>query len=231
MKKFLLLSAILLTSTNAYSEIPSSFSKSKELLYKKVENNSGKTFYVGCSWSKKKVDLASCNLSTSFPKKHLKRASRTEAEHIIPASWMYRENGQWRKCYLEAKKIEENPRKYCQKHDVSYRNAHNDLMNLVPAVGQINAIRSNKPFSEKLSGEGKQTFKGDGLVFSSTSRVVTPDKRIRGDISRVAFYMMDKYKIQYSERQLVLFKKWDKEDPLDDIEKARIDRVKKVQGN
>jgi len=104
-------------------------------------------------------------------------------------------------------------------------------MNLVPAVGQINAIRSNKPFSEKLSGEGKQTFRGKGLVFSSTSRVVTPDKRIRGDISRVAFYMMERYKIQYSKRQLNLFKKWDKEDPIDKTEQSRIARIKKIQGN
>ena len=34
--------------------------------------------------------------------------------------------------------------------------AHNDLINLRPAVGAVNAARSNKPFAETLSGKKKQ---------------------------------------------------------------------------
>lgn len=160
MKRLLYSTFACLLGSTAQAEIASSFSKAKKNLYLKVYNNAALTFYTNCSWSKKKVDLTSCNLQDSFPKKYMKRALRTEAEHIIPASWMYKKDGKWRQCYLEAKQQGVNKRKYCQKTDKDYRNAHNDLMNLVPAVGQLNGLRSNKPFAETISGKKEQTYRG-----------------------------------------------------------------------
>jgi len=216
-------------SFSAHAEIATSFSKAKKNLYQKVYGNSGLTFYTNCQWSKKKVDLESCGLQNSFPKKHMKRASRTEAEHIIPASWMYKKNGQWRQCYLEAKRQGISQRKYCQQTDIDYRNAHNDLMNLVPAVGQLNGLRSNKPFAEKVSGKKEQTFRGNGKVLVLSSRVAIPDRSIRGDIARIAFYMGATYGVTYSKRQLSLFEKWDKEDPVSSEEQERRRKVIDVQ--
>lgn len=229
MKVFGLFLYCMVISISVQADIATSFSKAKKNLYHKVYNNSGLTFYANCSWSKKKVDLESCNLQDSFPKKYLKRALRTEAEHVIPSSWMYRKNGEWRQCYVEAKTKGVNKRKYCQKTDMDYRNAHNDLMNLVPAVGQLNGLRSNKPFAEKVSGKKEQTFNGAGKVFVVTSRVAIPDVSIRGDIARIAFYMEDTYGVTYSKRQLALFMKWDKEDPLSPEERKRNQLINKIQ--
>jgi deoxyribonuclease-1 len=117
----------------------------------------------------------------------MKRASRTEAEHIIPASWMLKKNKADRLCVAESKSHKDSSRKYCQKHDKEFRNAHNDLVNLRLAVGQINAKRSNKPFAEKLSGSKSITYRGTGKEFKVASRVAVPDISIRGDIARVAF--------------------------------------------
>jgi deoxyribonuclease-1 len=228
-KALIVFLALSLSLSQANAQTASSFSKAKSNLYKKVEGNSGLTFYTNCSWSKKKVDLTSCNLQDSFPKNHLKRASRTEAEHIIPASWMYKKNDKYRECYLKAKALGENARKYCQANDVDYRNAHNDLMNLVPVVGQLNGERSNKPFAEKLSGTKERTYRGNGRVFKITNRVVIPDKSIRGDIARIGLYMSKTYGVTYSKRQLMLFKKWDKEDPVSSIEINRIQRILTIQ--
>lgn len=207
----------------------SSFSKAKKAMYTKVYKNEGKTFYTNCDWSKKKVNLESCGLQDSFPKKYLKRAKRTEAEHIIPASWMYKKNGKWRQCYLDAKQKGVSQRKYCQEHDVDYRNAHNDLVNLVPAVGQLNGMRSNKPFAEKVSGKKEQTFNGDGKKLVLTSRVAIPDSSIRGDIARIAFYMSDRYGVNYSKRQKSLFVRWNLEDPVDSRETSRLLQINKIQ--
>lgn len=211
------------------ADVASNFSKAKKNLYQKVYGNSGLTFYTNCLWSKKKVDLESCNLQDSFAKKHMKRASRTEVEHIIPASWMYKKNGKWRECYLEAKQKGVNKRKYCQKTDKDYRNAHNDLMNLVPAIGQLNDMRSNKPFAEKLSGKIKQTFRGNGKVLALSSRVAIPDHSIRGDIARVAFYMQKSYGVTFSKRQLGLFEKWNEEDPISPEELNRTRKITLIQ--
>ncbi|WP_178861260.1 endonuclease [Thiomicrorhabdus cannonii] len=229
-KKVLITLALLAFSASVIAGISGSFEQAKANMYKGVYQNVGTTFYTGCDWSKKKVDLASCGLQNSFPKGQLKRASRTEAEHVIPASWFYKKNGKWRACYSQAKAIKENPREYCQAHDDEYRNAHNDLVNLRPAVGQINADRSNKPFSDSVSGDGVETFRGKGLTIKITSRVAIPDVKIRGDIARIGFYMAEKYGVTYSKRQLELFQEWDKSDPVDDAERELNNRIMKVQG-
>jgi len=231
MKRILLLSTALLMGfqTSHAASISSSFSKAKKKLYKQVYGNQGFTSYTNCAWSKKKVDLSSCGLENSFPKKYMKRAKRIEAEHIIPASWMYKKNGKFRQCYLDAKAKETSPRKYCQKHDHEYRNAHNDLMNLRPVIGQINGERSNKPFSETLSGKKQKTYVGDGKTVMISSRVIVPDSNIRGDIARIAFYMQRQYGVTYSKRQLSLFKKWDKDDPISQKEMFLNQEIRKVQ--
>jgi deoxyribonuclease-1 len=123
-----------------------SFTTAKNKLYSKVFNNSGKTLYCGCDWSDRKTNLNSCNLQSYFPKKQRKRSLRTEAEHIIPASWMLKVNNKKRQCSIDSKGSKDSAREYCQKHSAEYKQAHNDLVNLYPAVGQINADRSNKPF-------------------------------------------------------------------------------------
>lgn len=178
------------------------------------------------------MDLESCGLQNSFTKKERKRALRTEAEHVIPASWFYKQNNHYRKCYAEAKQLKTSPRKYCQKHDDNFRRANNDLINLRPAVGAINAARSNKPFAISLSGGKKErTYNGNGKKIIITSRVVVPDKSIRGDIARIAFYMNQKYGVTYSKRQLTIFKNWTLEDPVSDTERNLNRRIEKIQGH
>jgi len=160
----------------------------------------------------------------------MKRASRTEAEHIIPASWMLKKNKLERSCVVESKSHKDSPRKYCQKHDNEFRNAHNDLVNLRPAVGQINANRSNKPFAEKLSGSKPATYRGNGKEFKVASRVAVPDVSIRGDIARVAFYMRDVYGVIYSNRQIQIFNRWHGSDPVSHEEVELNRRIEKAQG-
>jgi deoxyribonuclease-1 len=207
------------------SQISSSFSKAKQKLYKLVYQNQGETFYVNCSWQKKKVDLTSCNLQNSFSTKESKRAKRTEAEHVIPASWLYKKNGKFRQCYLDAKAQRTSARKHCQRNDEEYRSAHNDLVNLRPAVGAINAARSNKPFAEKLSGKRETTYRGNRKNITISSRVVIPDVKIRGDVARIALYMQRTYGATYSKRQKELFSKWNLEDPVSNQE---VDLAKKI---
>jgi len=217
---------IFISASFAVAATPN-FNKAKKNMYSKVFNNSGETLYCGCQWSRKKVDLASCGLEGYFPKKYRKRALRTEAEHIIPASWLLKVNKKFRQCVIDAKELKQSPRKYCQKHDEDYKKAHNDLVNLYPAVGQINANRSNKPFLDTLKTT-KNTY-GKCTVENGSRGFVPPDRR-KGDIARVAFYMSQTYGVIYSKRQLSLFEKWDKLDPISEGERAHNTNVIRVQG-
>jgi len=205
-----------------------SFSSAKNKMYKKVFNNTGKTLYCGCDWSSKKTNLDSCGLQSYFPKKQKKRAARTEAEHIIPASWFFSVNNKKRQCAIEAKTLKKgSARKWCLKTDPQYKQVHNDIVNLFPAVGQINADRSNKPFVERVNTKVKSYGQCDIEI---GSRGIIPPKDKRGNIARIAFYLTSAYGITYSKRQLELFKEWDKTDAIDADERAHNRRVVKVQG-
>ena len=208
---------------------PSSFKAAKRALYTQVYPGHGRTLYTGCEWRKRLVDLESCGLQGAFSKKWRKRAKRIEAEHVIPASWFYRKNGHLRRCAIEAKTLGKSQRKYCRKHGPEYRRAHNDLVNLYPAVGAINGMRSAKPFAERPSGGHKRTFRGRRTI-TLTSRVAIPAPEIRGDIARVAFYMQRHYGVTYSRRLESLFHQWDREDPVSSEERSRCERIRKVQG-
>lgn len=230
MGKTLLISALLLTLSlpvSASSTKVVSFTTAKNKLYSKVLNNSGETLYCACDWSNRKTDLNSCGLQSYFPKKQRKRSLRTEAEHIIPASWMLKLNNKTRQCAIDSKNVKDSAREYCQKHDVDYKQAHNDLVNLFPAVGQINADRSNKPFVDIAKTKVKTYGKCDIQI---GSRGIVPPKSKQGDIARVALYMSEQYGVTYSKRQLELFKKWNHQDPISPEERAHNKRVIQVQG-
>ncbi len=204
-----------------------SFTQAKKKLYKRVFDNQGTTLYCGCLWQNKQVDLSSCGLHSYFPKKHLKRARRTEAEHIIPASWLLKVNKKYRQCAIDSKAHKDSKRYYCRKHDDDYKKAHNDLVNLMPAVGQINADRSNKPFVDYVTTEKNGYGKCTAV---SGTRGFTPPDSIKGDIARVAFYMSKTYGVVYSKRQHELFIKWDVFDPVTVDEVKHHQRVMQVQG-
>jgi deoxyribonuclease-1 len=108
--------SLLSTAASAATNKVVSFSTAKKKMYSKVFNNTGETLYCGCDWSARKTDLNSCGLQSFFPKKQRKRALRTEAEHLIPASWMLKVNNKTRQCAIDSKAVKDSARKYCQKH-------------------------------------------------------------------------------------------------------------------
>jgi len=225
MYKNIIIAFLLLATFSTQAAV--GFSKAKKNLYKRVFDNSGTTLYCGCKWKNKKVDLASCGLQNYYPKKYLKRSKRTEAEHIIPASWMLKVSKKYRQCANDAKLLKKNKRDYCRKHDADYKKAHNDLVNLWPAVGQINANRSNKPYVDQVATV-KESYRKCKAV--SGSRGFVPPDHIKGDIARVGFYMSKTYGVVYSKRQQALFVKWDAQDPVTPEEIKHHQRVIKVQG-
>jgi deoxyribonuclease-1 len=213
----------------ANADFSNSFSSAKQKMYKEVYNNEWATFYTGCYWRAQQVSLESCGLADSFPNSANKRARRTEPEHVIPASWLYKKNKSWRDCYLDAKQLGIKARDYCQDNDLEFRDAHNDLVNLRPVVGQVNGFKGNKPFLEKVSGEKIATLKAK-KKFVVSSRGVTPDPSIRGDIARIAFYMRDKYQVEFSPRQEMLFFKWAEDNPVSEEEIELNRKIEEVQG-
>jgi deoxyribonuclease-1 len=91
-------------------------------------------------------------ISTFYPhrSKHFKRSRRVEWEHVVPAQSFGQSFKKWRegdsKCVNKKGKAFKG-RKCAEKVNMEYRYMQADLYNLVPANGQVNAIRSNYSYA------------------------------------------------------------------------------------
>ncbi len=218
---------LLLISSVAVAEHPSSFSAAKRILDRQIyTGNDRVTFYCGCDYApapnpnkpsrtRLTPDADSCGLK---PRKNADRAGRIEWEHIVPA-WEF---GHQLQCW------QKGGRKACQK-DPKFRMMEADLYNLVPAVGELNGDRSNHRFG-MIAGEPRKYGACDFEV-DFKQRVAEPPKSVRGDIARTYFYMADRYGLRISRKQRQLFEAWSRTDPVDDAERARAKRIEATQGN
>lgn len=243
MKIIILLLSFLTVVTNA-ADIPSSFSKAKKLALTQVYKDHHKSFYCGCSFNdKKQVDQASCGYVprtpiTSSGKENI-RDNRIEWEHVLPASKMGNylacwgsERNQFPQCVKSNGKLKSG-RDCCQKVNRGFRNAHNDLVNLTPAIGEVNADRSNLPYSE-IIGENRAYGQCD-FEYDKVNKTVEPGVSIRGDIARIQLYLEDKYGqvlgFKFSAEKRIMLEDWSSIDPVSDWEKERNKRICEVQGS
>ena len=103
-----------------------------------------------------------------------------------------------------------------------------DLYNLYPAIGAVNAMRSNYRFSV-LPGV-PNTF--GTCAMKIDDRRVEPPEGARGAIARTTLYMADSYpQYRLSSAQRKLMEAWDKTYPVDRWECLRAKRIEAIQGN
>ena len=199
------------------------FTQSKKIL-KEIYKDHQTTFYCACQYSyvdkEDMIDKSSCGYVPRNPitkkGKINERTTRIEWEHIMPA-----ENfGKHLPCWKEG------GRKACQ-GDPVFTKMEADMMNLVPAVGELNGDRSNYRYGAnepKVGQYGRCNFEVD---FEANRAYVRPE--IRGDIARVYLYMSQKYNINLSKQETQMMEAWNKLDPMDDWEREKIKLVQKYQ--
>ena len=133
-----------------------------------------------------------------------------EWEHIYPVSKSIRA---FPECRKNGKKLS---RKKCLEVSENFRKLEANLYNLVPAVGSLNAVRSNLSYAE-IPGEPREWGKCD---FEKVGRKVEPRNEVKGDIARIYFYLEKQYPYVgvISNKNRKLFESWDKLDPVDSKE-------------
>ena len=119
-------------------------------------------------------------------------------------------------------------RECCQKVDPAFEAAHNDLFNLVPAVGEVNGQRSDFNWG-MIPGE-KREFGACNFEVDSSIRRVEPPENVQGDIARIMFYMEETYGFNLSRQDQQLYTAWSRQDPPDAWEIERTRRIKTIQG-
>lgn len=214
-------------ATAAGNETNDSFSKAKKMLEQQVYFDHRVTVYCGALFDEKKnIDLP-VGFATD---KHQKRARKVEWEHAVPAENFGRAFVEWREghpqCVSKGRAFK--GRKCAEKVNMEYRHMQADMYNLFPAIGAVNALRSNRQYSElpgSVSAFGSCEAKVDGNRFE-------PPARSKGQVARAALYMADSYnKYRLSRQQEQLFRAWDKMYPVDQWECTRAKRIERLQGN
>ena len=206
---------------------PDSFGTAKRILYEDVYKGHNITFYCACDYDpkSKKPDWKSCGFK---PRKNPERASRIEAEHVMPAHQF----GNFRQCWREPKKVcpekDMTGRQCCEAKDPVFETAHNDLHNLFPAIGEVNGDRSN--FNWGMVEGNKREYGACPMEIDESIRRAEPPNAVKGDVARVMFYMEDTYGFRLSDQDRKLFSVWSKQDAPDAWEIERNQRIAKIQG-
>jgi deoxyribonuclease-1 len=222
---------MLLAPTSAFSsgnDTIQSFSKAKKALEKKVYFDHKTTIYCSARFDSNNNILPPAGFVTD---KHKKRAKRVEWEHVVPAENFGRSFTEWRgghkKC-VNSKGKSFKGRRCAEKINPEYRLMQSDMYNLYPAIGAVNAMRSNYNFValvDKTSDFGSCNMK-------IHNRKAEPPKDSRGRIARTYLYMDVTYKrYSMSKSQTQLMNAWDKMHPVSDWECKRAKRIKELQGN
>jgi deoxyribonuclease I len=210
--------------------VPDTFGAARKQLLEGVYGDHRVTFYCGCRFDRGgRTDLASCGLD-SLVGSH--RSERVEAEHVFPASHFgqtlrcWRDPASYAGCRTETGNLLAG-RACCERVDRTFATAHNDLHNLVPAVGAINAARSDYNWGELRSG---QRLGDCAIRFDPILRRVQPPDAVRGDIARIMLYMRDTYHFRLSRQDEQLYAAWNNADPPDAREIERNRRIGALQG-
>lgn len=238
MKKFhiLLVTLLIFTYTYADKKKPDdgnrtiqSFNKAKRN-QKKVYHDHRITLYCNCSYKNKKdINRKSCGY---IPKRDTSRAKRVEWEHVVPAENFGRSFKEWREGHPECvnrKGKSFKGRNCARKMNHKFRYMEADMYNLYPAIGELNARRSNYSFAI-IPGEKREFGKCD---FEIENRKAEPRDEILGDVARTYLYMDSVYPGHgiVSRKNRKIFAAWDKMDPVDKWECERARRIQKIQGN
>ncbi|MFT7007662.1 MAG: deoxyribonuclease-1 [Colwellia sp.] len=224
----LLITISIATTALAGNKEIQSFSKAKKTLEKLVYNKHRTTLYCGAIFDVNKKVIPPQGFITT---KYIKRAKKIEWEHVVPAENFGRTFSEWRdghKQCINSKGKSFKGRRCAEKVNNEYRYMQSDMFNLYPAVGAVNALRSNYNFT--LLPAIKGNF--GSCAMKIKSRKAEPPKAARGQIARTYLYMNDVYaRYSMSKSQNQLMTAWDKTYPVDAWECARAKKITRLQKN
>ena len=205
-----------------------SFNKAKKNLERLVYMDHRETLYCGAEFDAKKNVIIPSGFTTA---KHKKRAKRIEWEHVVPAENFGRTFSEWRDGHpqcVSSKGKSFKGRKCASKMNKEYRLMQSDMYNLYPAIGSVNALRSNYNFTMlpvTVSSFGSCEMKIE-------NRKAEPPIVSRGRIARTYLYMSDTYpKFSLSKQQKQLMSAWDKQFPVSEWECKRAEKIANIQKN
>lgn len=227
----LLLGALILAPAIVFAagnERIQSFSQAKKILEREIYADHRVTLYCGAKFDeRKRVELPAGFMTP----KHAARAERVEWEHVVPAENFGRAFSEWREgapACVDSRGRAYKGRRCAEKASAEFRRMESDLYNLYPAIGAVNAMRSNYRYA--LLPDVPPTF--GSCAMKVARRRAEPPEEARGTIARSVLYMAASYPAyRLNDRDRKLFEAWNAAYPPDAWECRRAERIRRVQGN
>ncbi|MCO5142911.1 MAG: endonuclease [Oligoflexia bacterium] len=127
--------------------------------------------------------------------------------------------------------------KFIPKEDIVQKT---DYHHIFPSDKEVNAIRANFEFAEVDPQTAKKMKCSDGKVGKAVSvrgaeadakaTYFEPPTAHKGDLARAMFYFSTRYNRGMSPIQEYYFRKWDRQDPVDQQEKERNEKIYNLIG-
>ena len=218
--KFIIIFLIFVTLLFSASRHPGSFNSAKEyserLILSEMDNYTIKTLYSQIPLKyvykttfpkfpgKPKIDIILVPIEDRYSSSSYESRSHTiEWEHVVPAYWFRTADPfikqSWDeghpKCITSAGKVYKG-RTCVKKVSPLFKQMEADMYNLEPALGSLNAIRSDSNFG-LIDGEDRPF---GALIDFETDRdkdIIEPTDSIRGKVARIMIYMNKKYGVQF----------------------------------
>ena len=205
-----------------------SFTKSKKLLTNVVYAGHNETFYCKGHFDLKNNIILPEGFKTP---NHGKRAYKLEWEHVVPAENFGRAFDEWREGHpacIDSKGKAFKGRKCAEKMNKDFQLMQADMHNLYPAIGAVNAVRSNFQYAELPEAEA--TF--GSCPMKIEGKKAEPPAYTKGVIARTYLYFDEEYpQYHMSDTSKKMMQAWDKMYPVDAWECEREKRIEKLQKN
>lgn len=206
-----------------------SYFDAKHYLQSRIYHDHQETLYCGVMYD---ID-GHINLPHDFTiTAYKQRTIKVEWEHVVPAENFGRAFAEWREGHhqcVDSKRKSFKGRRCAEKVSREYRLMQADMYNLFPAIGAVNAMRSNLNYATLPSAP----FKFGSCEMKIRGKKVEPSDRSKGQVARASLYMDDAYRSRFrlSRQQRRLFMAWDKQFPVNEWECRRTKRIEAIQRN
>jgi len=221
---FITLSPFIAVASNTTNQ---SFNQAKKQLLS-VYQDHRETLYCGAAFDANGLVISPPGFTT---KTHLARAKKIEWEHVVPAENFGKAFIEWRDGHgqcVDSKGKSFKGRKCAEKMNIEYRYMQADMHNLFPAIGAVNALRSNYNFA--LLPTAKSDFGACDMRIEGSK--AQPPEAARGRIARSYLYIDQSYpKYSMSKQQRQLMSAWDTQYPVNVQECQRAKKIAAIQLN
>lgn len=110
-----------------------------------------------------------------------------------------------------------------------------DLHHLYGVNSRANSTRGNIIFANvigrAINSECKVSYRGTVDYQNSSTKAFEPPKDHKGNIARALFYFSTRYDLNISQEEEFFLRQWHKEDPVDEEEKLRHEKIYRIQKN